>query len=106
MGETVKDVLAHAQWLISKGRAEEPARLLLPRIEAKRRVANKQRRTRVQWDCTPEQYSDYWAQKKRIREHVGNITMAQDLETVWLSLLKEETMDAIIEEGNKVPNAT
>jgi hypothetical protein len=98
MGETVKDVLAHAQWLISKGRAEEPAKLLLPRIEAKRRAQNKGQRTRVQFDCTPEQYAAFHTQLKRIREHIGNITVAQDVVNEWLSLLKEETMDAMTQE--------
>jgi len=96
--ETVQDVLKQAQWLISKGRANEQAKLLLPRIAAKRRVANKEKRTRVQFECTPEQYSAFHGELKRIRETAGNITVAMDIVNDWLGKLKEETIRALAEE--------
>ncbi len=98
MGETVKDVLEHCKWLIARGREGEAAKLLLPRIEAQRRKVNKEKRHKVQFDVTEDQYAAFHAQLQRIREHVGNITVAHDVLIEWLSLLKEETMDAMTDE--------
>jgi hypothetical protein len=68
----VQEVLAQCQWLISKGRGSEAAKLVLPRIEAKRRVANKEKRTRVQFDCDEQTYSDFHAERTRYVEACGN----------------------------------
>jgi hypothetical protein len=43
----VNDALEHCKFLISKGRGEEPAKVVLPRVEAQRRKANKEGRTRL-----------------------------------------------------------
>lgn len=68
----VEAALEHCKWLISKGRGKEPAKLVLPRLERQKRVANKEQRTRVQFDCTPEEYSEWHVQFKRYIEASGN----------------------------------
>ena len=75
---------------------DEP--IVLPKREAKRRAANKEKRTRVVFECTPEQFAAFHTQLKRIREHVGNITIAQDVMNDWLGRLTEELMDVMTTE--------
>ena len=101
MGETVKDVLVQAQWLVSKGRAEEPAKLLLPRIAAKRRAQNKEKRTRVVFECTPEQFGAFHAQLKRYRETIGNITIAHDILIDVLASIEEGLLQDMAEERER-----
>ena len=92
MGETVKEVLEQCKWLISKGREGESAKLLLPRIAAKRRAANKEKRTRIVFDATPEQYAAFHEQLKRYREVIGNITVAHDVLNAVLADPLDETL--------------
>jgi hypothetical protein len=68
----VLDALEEARFLVSKGRGQEPAKLVLPRIEAQRRRENKEKRTRVQFDCDEQTYSDFHAQRSRYIEACQN----------------------------------
>jgi len=44
---SVKDVLEHCRWLVEKGRADEKAVLVLPRIESQKRRLNKEKKNRI-----------------------------------------------------------
>lgn len=68
----VQAAYEHAKWLIDHGRGQEPAKLVLPRIEAQRRRVNKEQRTRVQFDCDPQTYADFHAQLSRYTEACKN----------------------------------
>jgi len=57
---SVKDVLEHCRWLIEKGRADEKAVLLLPRIESQKRRENKEQRKRIVMVVDPEFFAE-WA---------------------------------------------
>ena len=86
----VKEVLSQCKWLIEKGRGGEPAKLLLPRIEAKRRIANKEKRHRVTFECDEVTYSLFHEQLKRYREQAGNVTVAHSLMVKVLAGIRDE----------------
>lgn len=92
---TVKDVLEQAKFLMGKGRADEPAKLVLPRIEAQRRVANREKRTRVQFDADETTYSLFHAQLKRYRELCGNVTVAHTVMIQILAAVPDGTISAL-----------
>jgi hypothetical protein len=96
---TVKDVLEHAKWLIEKGRADEPAKLILPKIEAQRRRENKEQRTRVQFDCDVQLYSDFHIQLQRYRELCGNVAVAHGVMVAVLRAVSDEAIRGIAESG-------
>ena len=73
--------------------------IVLPRREAARRAVNREKRSKIQFDCNPEQYALFHKELKRIREHCVNVTMATDVMNKWLKKLTPEIMDLIIEEG-------
>jgi hypothetical protein len=57
---TVADCLEHAKFLVSKGRGMEAAKLVLPRLEAQKRKANKEGKTRLVKDLHNAQaYADW-----------------------------------------------
>lgn len=69
---TVNDALEHAKFLIEHGRGMEPAKLVLPRLEAQRRRENKEGRTRFIREMDNHQtYSDFNEQFDRYIEHSG-----------------------------------
>src|SRR5216684_2258366 len=62
----VNAALEHCKFLIEHGRGQEPAKLVLPRLEAQRRKANKEGRTRLIRDMhTSEAYSEWNAEFDR-----------------------------------------
>jgi hypothetical protein len=62
----VEECLAHCKFLIEKGRGSEPAKLVLPRLEAQRRKANKEGKTRLVKDLhTAEAYQAWHTQFDR-----------------------------------------
>ena len=75
---------------------DEP--IVLPKREAKRRAANKEKRTRVVFECTPEQFAAFHTQLKRYRELVGNVTMAMDIINGYLAHPSDEQIVAVAEE--------
>jgi hypothetical protein len=83
----VEAALEHCKWLISHGRGKEPAKLVLPRIERQKRVANKEQRTRVQFDCTPEEYSEWHKEFKRYIESCRNHSVIA--RSIMLRLLQQ-----------------
>jgi len=56
---TVKDVLEHVKFLIEKGRADEKAVLVLPRIESQKRRLNKEKKNRIVMVVDPEFYAEW-----------------------------------------------
>lgn len=63
--ETVKDVLEHCKFLMDKGRADEPAKLFMPRVEAQKRKANREGYKRVVFQVDEQLYRDWHTQKDR-----------------------------------------
>lgn len=94
----VAEVLKQCQWLISKGRAGEAAKLVLPRIEAQRRRANKEKRCRVSFDCDPQIYSDFHAQRSRYVDIAGNVAIAHALMVRCLAQLSDELIRTLSED--------
>jgi len=56
---SVKDVLEHCRWLVERGRADEKAVLVLPRIESQKRRENKEQRKRIVMVVDPEFFSEW-----------------------------------------------
>lgn len=77
---------------------DEP--IVLPKREAKRRAANKEKRTRVVFECTPEQFAAFHAQLKRYRELVKNVTVAQDILIAYIAHPTDEEIQRVAEESH------
>lgn len=94
----VTEVLAQCQWLVTHGRGAEKAKLLLPRIEAKRRKQNKEGRTRLvkQLD-TPETYSEFNAQFDRYIQAAGNVQVAYSIMLRCLAQLDDQMIRTLAE---------
>jgi len=99
---TVHDALEHAKFLISKGRGDEPAKLVLPRVEAQKRIANNEKRTRVAFDADEQIYSDFHAERKRYIEACGNHPLvAYSIMVRLLRKLPSESITRLSEEGHE-----
>lgn len=95
----VRDALEHAKFLIEKGRGEEACKLVLPRLEAQRRKANKEKRTRVQFDCDEQTYSDFHAQRSRYIEACGNhVAIAHAIMIRLLAQLPDDSIRRLAED--------
>ena len=97
---TVADVLEHAKFLISKGRGGEAAVLYLPKIEAQKRKANREKRKRIVWDVDEVTYSRFNAERDRWIAVCVNKTVAVSLMCDVLAAVSEETMRRLLEAGN------
>lgn len=97
--QTVKDALTHAKWLVEHGRGDEPGKLVLPKLEAQRRRANREGRTRVQFDCDPGTYADFHAQLQRYRELCGNVAVAHGVMVDVLGKVSDQLIAKIAREG-------
>jgi hypothetical protein len=75
---------------------DEP--IVLPKREAKRRAANKERRTRVVFETTPEQFAAFHVQLRRYRELIGNVTLAHDILIAFLAQPSDGDIQAVAEE--------
>lgn len=73
-------------------------RIVLPRLEAKRRAANKEKRHRIVFDADETTYAAFHTQLKRYRELVENVTIAQQIICEILERVPDETIRAIAEE--------
>lgn len=95
----VAEVLKQCQWLISKGRAGEAAKLVLPRIEAQRRRANKEGRTRLVRDLhSAEAYSEWNAEFSRYVEATGDPNVAYSIMLRLLKQLPTSSITALAED--------
>lgn len=97
---TVADVLAQAKFLISKGRADEPAVLYLPKIEAQKRKVNREKRKRIIWDVDEVTYSRFNAERDRWMRICVNKTTTISLMCDVLAAVSEETMRRLLEAGS------
>jgi hypothetical protein len=95
----VFECLDQAKWLIEHGRGDEAAKLVLPRLEAQRRRANREKRTRVQFDCDEQTYSRFHEQLQRYREICVNTTVAHNLIVDILAGVDDERLRRIMEAG-------
>jgi hypothetical protein len=75
---------------------DEP--IVLPRREAKRRAVNKEKKTRVVFTCTPEQFAAFHTQLKRYRDLVPNVTMSTDILIAFLAQPSDGDIQAVAEE--------
>jgi len=89
----VHAALEHCKFLISKGRGGEAAKLILPRIEAQKRKANKEGKTRLVKDLQSAQaYADWHKEFDRY------VTAAVDPNvgySIMLRLLQQLPTDSI-----------
>jgi len=96
----VNEVLAQCKWLVEKGRGTEAAKLLLPRIAAKRRVKNVEGRTRLvkQLD-TPQTYSEFNGEFDRYIRCAGNVQVAYSIMLRCLKQLNDELIRKLAEDA-------
>jgi hypothetical protein len=79
---------------------DEP--IVLPRREAKRRAANKEKRHRVMFDCDETTYADFHAQRSRYIAACGdNPTIAHTIMVRCLAHLSDEVIARLIEGGHE-----
>ena len=98
---TVLDALEHCKFLLSKGRGDEPAVLYLPRVQAQKRRENKDKRTRVQFDCDPETYAEFHEQRSRYIEACGGyVPIAHQIMIRLLAQLPSESIKRLAEDGD------
>jgi hypothetical protein len=96
----VLECMEHAKYLIDKGLGQEPAKLVLPRREAKRRAVNKEKQTRVVFVTTPENFSAFHSARAHVIEVVGNPTLADQLIAEVIARVADETWRALMEVGD------
>ena len=102
----VNAALEHCKFLIEHGRGQEPAKLILPRLEAQRRKANKEGRTRLVRDLhSAEAYSDWNAEFSRYVEAAGDPNVAYSIMLRLLKQLPDSSIKRLAEDEN-VSNAT
>jgi hypothetical protein len=96
--------LARLNWLLKEGkiRPDEPCKLILPRIEARKRVKNVEGRTRlvVQLD-SPETYSEFAAEFSRYKEQAGNVQVAYSIMLRLLKQLPDSSIKRLAEDSNE-----
>jgi hypothetical protein len=96
----VEECLAHCQFLISKGRGQEAAVLYLPRLEAQRRKANREKRKRIVWDVDEVTYSRFNAERDRWMQVCVNKTATISLMCDVLAAVPEGTIRSLLEQGS------
>jgi len=96
------DVLAcleHCKFLISKGRGAEAAKLVLPRLEAQRRRANKEGRTRLVKDLHNAQaYADWHKEFDRYVSAAVDPNVAYSIMLRLLQQLPSESIKRLAED--------
>jgi hypothetical protein len=97
---TVSDVLAQIQFLIGKGRGDEPAVLYMPKVEAQKRKANQEKRKRIIWDVDEVTYSRFNTERDRWMGICVNKTVTVSLMCDVLAAVPEETIKRLLEAGN------
>lgn len=93
-------VLAHAKFLISKGRGHESAKMILPRIEAQRRKANKEGKTRLVKDLHNAQaYADWHKEFDRYVSAAVDPNIAYSIMLRLLQQLPDESIKRLAEDA-------
>lgn len=93
----------HLRTLLAEDRLadDEPIVLKFPRKEARRRIRNTERKCRVCWVATPENFSAFHAARAHVLEVVGNPTLADHLIAEVIARVPDETWRALMEVGNQ-----
>jgi len=94
-------VLEHCKFLISKGRGNEAAVLYLPKIEAQKRKANREKRKRIIWDVDEASYSRFNAERDRWIGVCVNKTVAVSLMVDVLAAVPGNTIRKLLEAGSE-----
>ena len=95
--------LEQAKHLIAAGHGSEPAKLVLPRREAKKRAANEEKRKRVIFDCDEQTYADFHAERARYIEACGNHPLiAYAVMIRCLAQLSNDVIRRLAEEGDQI----
>lgn len=79
---------------------DEPIVLKFPRQLAKRRIKNTEKKSRVIFVTTPENFSAFHAARAHVLEVVGNPTLADKLISEVIARVPDETWRAFIEAGD------
>lgn len=79
---------------------EEPIVLKFPRKEARKRIKNTEKRKRVCWEATPENFSAFHAARSHVIEVVGNPTLADQLIAEFIASVGDDTWRRLVEAGN------
>jgi hypothetical protein len=96
----VLECLEQAKYLVEKGLGQEAAKLVLPKREAAKRKANKEKRTRVIYVTTPENFAAFHGARAHVIEVVGNPTLADQLIAEVISRVPDETWRTFVEAGD------
>jgi hypothetical protein len=67
-------------------------------VEAQRRKANREKRTRVAWDDSEQGYIEWHTQISRYRELIGNTTIASQVMCQILAAVEDEMIKKLAEE--------
>ena len=96
----VEECLAHCQFLISKGRGQEAAKLVLPKLEAQRRKANKEGKTRLVKDLhTAQAYAEWHVQFDRFVTICVDPNIGYKVMVMWLEAMPSELIEKWAKEG-------
>jgi hypothetical protein len=99
---TLREERERVKWLIREGKVgdEEPCKVVFPRLEAKKRAANKEKRCRVAFDTDPASYQDFHEQKERyIRLCNDNKTLGIHAMIAVLTAFTDEQVQALRDAG-------
>jgi hypothetical protein len=101
----VEECLAHCQFLISKGRGAEAAKLVLPRLEAQRRKANKEGKTRLVKDLhNAEAYADWHKEFDRYVTICVDPNVAYSIMLRLLQQLPDDSIKRLSEDDAEKPS--
>lgn len=78
---------------------DEPLVLKFPRKEARKRIKNTEKRKRVCWEATPENFSAFHAARSHVVEILGNPVIADKLIAEFISRVPDETWRACEKAG-------
>lgn len=103
---SASEELARLNWLLKEGQImpEEPCKVILPRIEARKRAENApdetgKRRTRLIKELdSPETYSEFEIEFARYKECAGNVQVAYSIMLRLLKQLPDESIRKLAED--------
>jgi hypothetical protein len=97
------EVKDHLKTVLRENRIpdDEPVVLKFPRQLAKRRVHNTEKKSRVIFVTTPENFSAFHAARAHVIEAVGNPVIADKLISEMLLKVPRETWQSFMEAGDE-----
>ena|SRR6266436_2293867 len=93
----------HLRTLLAEDRLsdDEPIVLKFPRKEARKRIRNTEKKSRVIFVTTPENFSAFHAARAHVLEVVGNPTLADKLISELIAKVPDESWRAFMEAGDE-----